>query len=78
MEPKEKNDLNTCNCDTKENCPVQGKCLENEVIYRATLTEEGGEKHTYTGLTANKFKDRWSGHKHTFNNEQANPKQPYP
>ena len=72
LEPKEKNDLNTCNCDTKENCPVQGKCLENEVIYRATLTEEGGEKHTYTGLTANKFKDRWSGHKHTFNNEQAN------
>ena len=44
---------------------MQGKCLESEVIYRATITEEGGEKHTYTRLTANKFK-------HTFNNEQAN------
>ena len=44
-----------------------------EVIYRATITEEGEEKHTYTGLTANKFKYRWSGHRHTFNNEQANP-----
>ena len=48
MEPTEKNELKTCNCDEKENCPVQSKCLESEVIYRATITEEGGEKHTYT------------------------------
>ena len=72
LEPKEKNAINTCNCDRKEDCPVQGKCLESEVIYRATITEEGGKIHTYTGLTANKFKARWSGHKHTFNNEEAN------
>ena len=51
---------------------MQGKCLETKVIYRATLTEENWSKQTYTGLTANKFKDRWTAHNHTFNNEEAN------
>ena len=72
LQPPKETGKKTCNCDTQEDCPVQGKCLETEVIYRATLTEENGNKHTYTGLTANKFKDRWTGHNYTFNNEEAN------
>ena len=56
----------------KIDCPVQGNCLEKEVIYIETVTEESGERHTYIGLTANQFKDRWGGHKYTFSNEQAN------
>ena len=46
LEPKEKNAMKTCNSDKKEDCPVQGKCLESEAIYRATVTEEGG-KYTH-------------------------------
>ena len=30
----------------------------NSKIYRATVTEQSGKKHTYTGLTSNTFKSR--------------------
>ena len=72
LEPPKNNEQKTCNCENEDDCPVQGNCLEKEVIYRATVTEENGEKHTYTGLTANRFKDRWGGHNYTFSNDQAN------
>ena len=28
----------TCNCKQKVNCPVEGKCLTNNIIYQATVT----------------------------------------
>ena len=56
----------------KEECPVQGRCLENQVIYRATITEQNGNRHTYTGLTSNTFKSRWDGQNYTFNHEDCN------
>ena len=28
----------TCNCRNKENCPLEGKCLVDNLIYQATLT----------------------------------------
>ena len=59
-----------CNCRRKNECPLNGNCLEKEVIYKCNVkkvdTEEG--KH-YIGLTANSFKQRWYNHKHTFRNE---------
>ena len=61
-----------CNCQKSENCPVDGKCLDSSIIYRATINEDGGKINTYTGLTCNEFKTRWGAHKHSFNNSDAN------
>jgi hypothetical protein len=45
--------------------------LTDSVVYRATVTETVTWAHeTYTGLTANTFKDRWYGHNADMNNTQ--------
>ena len=53
-----------CNCRRGPNtCPVQGRCLTDNIVYKATVTETvSGKKETYTGLTGNRFKERYNGH----------------
>ena len=56
-----------CSCRDKNNCPVQNKCLTNDVIYQATVTRQDNQKtETYIGLTARTFKERWNTHKTSF------------
>ena len=57
----------TCNCRNKNDCPLEGKCLEKSVIYQATVTT-ANTTETYVGLTENEFKTRYGGHKTSFNN----------
>ena len=58
----------TCNCKIQNDCPVQNKCLEKEVIYQASVTRtDTGEIQTYVGLTSNTFKARWANLKTSFN-----------
>ena len=53
-----------CNCDGGvARCPVQGKCQQTGVVYRACTKENAsGRSETYTGLTGRKFMDRWKEH----------------
>jgi hypothetical protein len=41
-----------CNCRKKDECPVQGKCLQDGVVYQATVNREDGISDTYIGLSA--------------------------
>ena len=59
-----------CNCEVSEECPLNGQCLTDNLIYHSTLTPEIGPVETYVGLTCNTFKTRWSGHKTTFKHEK--------
>ena len=53
-----------CKCDA---CPVQGRCKETGVIYKALVTETvSGKSETYTGLTARPFKKRIDEHYRDF------------
>ena len=61
-----KNDEKTeeCNCrGGLENCPVQGKCREKDVLYNADIQIDGEEEKLYIGVTASEFKVRHSNHK---------------
>ena len=54
-----------CNCQIskKEECPLPGRCATRSVVYRATVRRH--DKNTvdcYTGLTGDRFKDRYSKH----------------
>ena len=61
-----------CNC-TDEPCPLESEnCQIHHVIYRATVTDEAQNINTYTRLTINTFKRRFSGHKYSFNNRGEN------
>ena len=48
----------------KSDCPLEGKCLQTNVIYQATVTTETATE-TYVGLATN-FKERYRNHKTSF------------
>ena len=54
----------TCNCRKKPDCPLEGKCLQTNVIYQATVTTETTTE-TYIGLATN-FKERYRNHQTSF------------
>ena len=73
----------TCNCRAKDSCPLEGKCLSDNVIYQATVTtipppqnqtptiqNNPPQIHTYIGLTSNTFKTRLGNHKKSFNHRK--------
>ena len=42
----------TCNCRQKNNCPLNGNCLQSSVVYQATVTRnDNSTSETYIGLT---------------------------
>ena len=49
-----------CNClkSRKDNCPLQGKCLTKNLVYRADITDTtSNETHSYFGQCMRTFKD---------------------
>ena len=57
-----------CNCSRKykNNCPVQGRCQEKSVVYKAVVKSEN-ESKIYYGSTKNEFKTRFLQHMSSFN-----------
>ena len=54
-----------CNCQVskRKDCPIPGRCATRDIVYRAVVTRY--DTHTvdcYTGLTGDRFKDRYSKH----------------
>ena len=54
----------TCNCRKKPECPLEGKCLQANVVYQASVTTETTNE-SYVGLATN-FKDRYRNHMTSF------------
>lgn len=62
-EKKKLDEVRKCNCQTgTSNCPLQGNCLQKEIIYKATVKTSTEEK-TYIGQAGNTFKERYGDHK---------------
>ena len=57
-----------CSCPKNAECPLDGKCLSKDIVYRGTVTSESS-KETYDGLTATTFKSRLANHKASFRAE---------
>ena len=74
----------TCNCRNKENCPLDGQCLLDNLVYQATLIPTPANNPTpnptppqtdsqalnYIGITSNTFKERLANHKKSFKHEK--------
>ena len=65
---QQKKKKQNCNCRKKTECPVKGDCLTPNVIYRAVVTSKDEEK-SYVGSSGNNFKERYRGHKASFNSK---------
>ena len=73
----------SCNCRIKDSCPLEGKCLSDNLIYQATVTSipppqnqtpasqtDPPQTHTYIGLASTTFKIRIGNHKKSFNHRR--------
>ena len=59
------------NCVNEKNCPLNGKCLKEYIIYIANITRDfrNYKMKEYKGISATIFKDRFGNHKKAFNNK---------
>ena len=62
----------SCSCPDKTKCPLDQKCLTNDLIYNAEVTEADGKTRNYTGLASTTFKIRLGIHKQSFKNKDIN------
>ena len=53
-----------CNCRVKSQCPMDSKCQERSIIYKAVTSAE--TKKQYIGLTEHALKQRYSNHQTSF------------
>ena len=58
INPPKDNTARTCNCIRKHQCPLNEKCLTNNVVYKVSITPNEEKA----------FKRRYANHKKTFNN----------
>ena len=67
--PPKDNIARTCNCIRKQQCPLNEKCLTNNVLYQTSITtnEENPKTKFYYGVCETAFKLRYPNHKKTFN-----------
>ena len=56
----------------KDECPLQGKCLTDNVVYRAIVkTKDEPNTEDYVGITGNPFKTRFNQHNCDFKPEHT-------
>ena len=55
----------TCNCRNKNLCPLNQKCLQERVVYKATV-QTSLQPKSYIGSCATTFKTRYNNHKQSF------------
>ena len=52
-----------CNCQSREQCPMDNKCLTKNIVYEAEIkSHPDGEIKNYRGLCSTTFKDRYGVH----------------
>ena len=58
----------TCNCRNQSECPLQNKCLEKALVYKASV-KTGGQTYSYYGTSEGEFKTRHTNHTSSFRHE---------
>ena len=51
-----------CNCRKKDDCPLDGACLTNNLVYKAVVTAAGHGNKEYIGMTEHELKTRFNNH----------------
>ena len=60
----------TCNCLDKDSSLLNGKCLQEIVVYKATITTQN-ESQDKNGSTGGPFKKRWYTHISDIRNKKS-------
>ena len=59
-----------CNCRSKPNCPLNGECLTQCLVYKATSTTSSNS-FVYYGTSEGEFKSRYNNHTKSFRNREC-------
>ena len=58
-----------CNCRNKNECPLNGNCKVDNVIYKCTVSAtKTFKQRAYLGIAENDWKQRYYNHKKSFKN----------
>ena len=57
-----------CNCRKRDECSLNGACLTESIIYKASVSAKNLPTKYYYGVTEGDFKTRWRNHKTSFTN----------
>ena len=58
--------IKPCNCRTKDECPLNGKCQVQEIVYKCILSTSINPEKTYLGNGEGGFKKRYKNHTKSF------------
>ena len=51
-----------CNCNNRDECPLENECLAPRIVYRADITNNKTEEHKYYyGISDTPFKELFDG-----------------
>ena len=61
----------SCNCSRGKQCPLDGKCKQNNIVYEATIESNiaNYQPKTYIGSCSTTFKERFGNHKQSIENK---------
>ena len=57
-----------CSCRNKEDCPLDGLCQTNDIIYKCVVSTKSTPEKVYLGTAEGDFKKRYYNHKKSFKN----------
>ena len=64
---QEENPPRKCSCPkTVKTCPLNGQCLEKNIVYHAKVSQSNNKVTNYIGQTSVEFKKRLAVHEQTF------------
>ena len=56
-----------CNCNNRDECPLENECLTPRIVYRADVTNNKTDEHKYYySISDTPFKERYENHKTSF------------
>ena len=65
LKPVNNEIVRRCDCRVPRDCPLNGNCLQSDVMYKAEPTRN------YIGISVTTFKVRWRNHKTAFDNQYS-------
>ena len=58
------------NCRNKDECPLNGQCLAQDIVYKCIASTSINPNKTYLGTTEGEFKKRYNNHIKSFRHKR--------